>query len=257
MNKILVRFDDICPTMDFEQFARAEKLFEQYNIKPLLGVIPECKDPVLQIEPAHKDFWDWILSLQKKGYKIAMHGCFHVYDIEKKGIVNNGTHSEFAGHTYEEQLEKIRYGKKILSEHGITTDTFFAPSHSYDLNTLRALKAEGFKYLSDGRTKKPVMRCGLKCLPCRSFGIPRNAKRGLHTAVMHAHEWRKGFKEKDYFAFENFCKNYHDKFVTFEEYAAVPCGFYIIQIISERLCIFHGNYIMPLLSKIKHILIRK
>ena len=36
-----VRFDDICPTMDWEQFGRAAELMDKYDIKPLIGVIPE------------------------------------------------------------------------------------------------------------------------------------------------------------------------------------------------------------------------
>lgn len=54
--KILVRFDDICPTMDFANFNEAVNLMDKYGIKPLIGVIPECKDKDLEIEPAHADF---------------------------------------------------------------------------------------------------------------------------------------------------------------------------------------------------------
>ena len=50
---IVVRFDDICPTMNYEQFMRADEILREYNIKPLLGVIPKCKDPELQIDDYH------------------------------------------------------------------------------------------------------------------------------------------------------------------------------------------------------------
>lgn len=39
---ILVRFDDICPTMDWEQWKRAVKILKRYDVKPLIGVIPDC-----------------------------------------------------------------------------------------------------------------------------------------------------------------------------------------------------------------------
>lgn len=35
--KILIRFDDICPTMDFEQFHIAENMMNKYRIKLLIG----------------------------------------------------------------------------------------------------------------------------------------------------------------------------------------------------------------------------
>ena len=79
-------------------------------------------------------------------------GHQHIFISQHKGMVNNRVGSEFAGLSYEKQLEKILAGQKILKEHGIETDVFFAPAHSYDLNTLRALKKAGFKYISDGKS---------------------------------------------------------------------------------------------------------
>ena len=61
--KILVRFDDICPTMNYTEFQKALTVIEKYDIKPLLGIIPNCQDPELQIEAPHEDFWDFIDSV--------------------------------------------------------------------------------------------------------------------------------------------------------------------------------------------------
>ena len=133
MRKILVRFDDICPTMDWSQWNRAMKILKLYHVKPLIGVIPDCQDPDLLIDPPQRDFWDYLKSLQADGFAIAMHGYLHVYDTAVRGIVNDTFRSEFAGHSYEEQYEKIRKGKEILASHGIQTDIFFAPAHSYDI----------------------------------------------------------------------------------------------------------------------------
>lgn len=71
---ILIRFDDICPTMNYEQFNKAMSILDENNIKPLIGVIPDCKDPDLMIDRFHEDFWQWLHLLENKGYKIAMHG---------------------------------------------------------------------------------------------------------------------------------------------------------------------------------------
>ena len=128
-------------------------------------------------------FWDYLKALQADGFAIAMHGYLHLYDTNAQGIVNGTSLSEFAGHSYEEQYEKIRKGKEILASHGIQTDIFFAPAHSYDENTLRALSANGFKYVSDGKSSKPFVREGIICIPCRSGGCPRIRKYGCYTAV--------------------------------------------------------------------------
>ena len=36
MRKILIRFDDICPTMNFEEFDKAIDLMDELDIKPLI-----------------------------------------------------------------------------------------------------------------------------------------------------------------------------------------------------------------------------
>lgn len=64
--KILIRFDDICPTMNFEQFHLAETMMDKYQIKPLVGVVPDCRDSDLLISDGKNDFWDYVLALQKK-----------------------------------------------------------------------------------------------------------------------------------------------------------------------------------------------
>lgn len=170
MRKILVRFDDICPTMDWNQWNRAMKILKLYHVKPLIGVIPDCQDPDLLIDLLRRDFWDYLKALQADGFAIAMHGYLHLYDTNAQGIVNGTSLSEFAGHSYEEQYEKIRKGKEILASHGIQTDIFFAPAHSYDENTLRALSANGFKYVSDGKSSKPFVREGIICIPVDQVG---------------------------------------------------------------------------------------
>ena len=57
-----------------------------------------------------------------------MHGYTHVYDKEtyKKDFLNHGGKSEFFGHTYEEQLLRLKSGLKVFDDNGIKIDTFFA-----------------------------------------------------------------------------------------------------------------------------------
>ena len=58
--------------------------------------------------------------------------------------------SEFAGLGFEQQFAMLEKGKAILESHGIKTDIFMAPAHSYDRNTLNALQKLGFTKMTDG-----------------------------------------------------------------------------------------------------------
>ncbi|MBO5868921.1 MAG: DUF2334 domain-containing protein [Oscillospiraceae bacterium] len=137
--QIVFRLDDICPQMDHAKFHRMRKIFEEYGVKPIIGVVPDCKDPLLNCSEEDPDFWEMIRSLQADGWTIAMHGCYHLYVTKSSGLLSNGRRSEFAGLSYEEQYRKLEYGRDKLREHGIETDVFMAPSHSFDKKTIKAL----------------------------------------------------------------------------------------------------------------------
>ena len=44
---LLIRMDDICENMNWQLMDKCESLFDKYEIKPLLGVIPINQDPEL------------------------------------------------------------------------------------------------------------------------------------------------------------------------------------------------------------------
>lgn len=50
----------------FKQFHIAETIMDVYQVKPLIGVVPDCKDADLQISDEKSDFWGYVLALQKK-----------------------------------------------------------------------------------------------------------------------------------------------------------------------------------------------
>lgn len=252
--KILVRFDDICPTMDFVQFKRATDLLDQYEVKPFIGVIPDCKDPDLDIEKPHEDFWEFVKSLQAKGYKVAMHGYQHVFNSNHRGLVTNRIGSEFAGHPLDVQIEKIRKGKAILTSHGIDTDIFFAPAHSYDENTVKALAANGFKYMSDGKSSKPYLWHEIKLLPDRDSGCPRIRSRKLYTAVFHAHEWVRPDKKYAYKDLQNLLLQHSEKIVTWDEFALMKCGNLTLQQTVEKCYCLYEQHLKPTLVMLKRIL---
>ena len=255
--RIFVRCDDICPTMDFKRFTQAVEIFEKYDIKPLLGIVPMCEDSELQIDAPNERFWDYMHELKKRGYVLAMHGYRHVYDSNTRGKVNLGFKSEFAGHSLEAQIEKIGRGKEILKSHGIETDIFFAPAHSYDDNTIRALAINGFKYMSDGWSLEPYKRHGIICLPCRTGGIPKIKDGGYYTVVLHAHEWNYPEKADAYDRFNVLCKKYSTDFVDFSEYTDRKCGIYGVQRIIEIVVVFWRRQLFPIIRKIYHKIRKK
>ena len=81
---------------------------------------------------------------------VAMHGLNHLYTTKKAGLFPIGGKSEFAGLSFEKQKKMIGEGKHLLKDRGIITDIFMAPSHSFDKNTLKALKDNGFTKITDG-----------------------------------------------------------------------------------------------------------
>ena len=80
-----------------------------------------------------------------------MHGYNHVYDTKTnyKDYFNYGGDSEFYGHNYNHQFLKIKR-KRNIKKKGHDVRSFFAPNHTYDQNTLKALKANNFTFIIDG-----------------------------------------------------------------------------------------------------------
>lgn len=190
---IAVRMDDITPDMDWERFERVISMLRAAGVKPLLGVVPDNRDDNLAKDPVREDFWEKMCALRAEGYSIALHGYRHIYTTGKGGLFPLNLFSEYAGISYEEQFEMLREGKEILRAHGIETDLFMAPAHSYDKNTLKALKAAGFTGLTDGFGTRPYRRAGLVFYPISSQLSKAFSDRGGYTTmVIHSNTMNEG-----------------------------------------------------------------
>lgn len=216
--KIAVRMDDITPDMNWENFSFFRALFKEAGITPLLGIVPENKDAKLNCEKAHEDFYELMKQFAKEGYCLAMHGCHHVYTTKCGGCFPLNRYSEFAGLSYEEQKELLSYGKEKLKEHGIETDIFMAPAHSYDNNTLKALKELGFTKVTDGFGKAPYKDKGLTFYPI-SFLLDRSfrRKRGVTTMVVHANTVTEADKKR----YEQIFRDYGKHMISYSEYLKI------------------------------------
>ncbi len=53
---LLIRMDDVAENMNWKDMSKCESLFDKYNIKPLLGVIPNNQDKELYVYEKKKSF---------------------------------------------------------------------------------------------------------------------------------------------------------------------------------------------------------
>lgn len=183
--KYIFRLDDICPTMNWGNFSKLQTIFEKYDIKPILGVIPNNQDTKLDRDPPRENFWQIIQGLQQKGWIIAQHGYQHTYVTKDPGIIGLNKYSEFAGLPYEGQYEKIKQGKALLEDNLKTAiEWWMAPAHSFDENTCKALKELHFKYLTDGIALFPFKKYGLNWIP-QQIWKPERKLFGIWTICIH------------------------------------------------------------------------
>lgn len=205
MTTYFIRLDDACPKRDIEKWNRMENLLDAYQIKPLVAVIPACKDPEFAkyVEDIH--FWkERISSWQAKGWTLALHGYNHVYATQYGGINPVNKRSEFAGLPYEKQAEKIHRGYELLKSHGITPEIFVAPSHTFDENTLKALQAEtDIRFISDTPASDAYAKNGFTFIP-QQAGAVRELPFKIVTFCYHPNI----MQEKDFIKLENFIKTH-------------------------------------------------
>lgn len=185
----LLRLDDLCPTVPAGRWGRFVPLIEQFRLHPILAVIPDNRDPELQIAAPDPTFWSSMRGLEAAGAAIALHGYRHHCSSRGASLLGLSRQSEFAGIPEATQRQWIREGMGILRAHGLTPRMWVAPRHGFDAPTLRALQAEGILVLSDGLARQPFMRDGLLWIP-QQLWAPQEKRRGLWTICIHPHTAR-------------------------------------------------------------------
>lgn len=181
---LILRFDDITPAMAWDKFLPIKTRLGQLGVRCILGVVPECRDDALNIAEPRTDFFDLVRGWALSGDSIAQHGTFHVYDSSAGGLLGINARSEFAGHSFEKQLERLARGKAVLEREGVWQPYFMAPSHSFDLNTLRALRSLGFLAVTDGVGFHPYLVEDLLFVPqLTSRALPVTI--GVQTICIH------------------------------------------------------------------------
>lgn len=236
----MIRLDDITPDMNWDNFNLACKILDTYQIRPLLGVVPECHDEKLQIQHKRDSFWDILKELQAQGWMIAQHGTYHMYVTCDSGMLGLKNQSEFAGLSYEEQYEKLKTGKEILEKNGIKTDIFMAPGHTFDKNTIKALSNLGFRTVTDGLYHHPYRYQGIVFIPCRLKAY-RKIK-GIDTVCLHTNT----MKERDFLELGTFCKQNRDQIIPFS------AEMFEAQIVSRSVFVTVYEKVMVGIRQLKH-----
>jgi len=209
--KYILRLDDACERMDVKKWDKIEALCKQYCVKPIVAVIPNCEDKAFENYPVDKSFWGKVKNWIDNGWEIALHGYNHVYSTKCRGINPVNQRSEFAGESLNVQKEKIKKGVQIFNENGITPRVFVAPSHTFDLNTIEALKeCSKIRIISDTIASKPYLYKGITFVP-QQTGRVRKLPFKMITFCYHPNM----MTDTDFKELEEFLSKNSKKFIKF------------------------------------------
>ncbi len=188
--RYLLRFDDICPTMNWKVWRKIETALLAYQIKPLLALVPDNRDPQLCVAPAHENFWDEARRWQSMGWTIGLHGYQHLYVTDNAGLLGLNARSEFAGLSAFEQQEKLQNALAVFQREHVTPEIWIAPGHSFDENTVAALRKFGVHSVSDGFFLYPHCDTnGMFWLPQQLWRF-RKMPFGVWTICFHHNHWQ-------------------------------------------------------------------
>jgi predicted deacetylase len=220
MVQYLIRLDDLCPTNNLTKWQRFFNLCDDFGIKPIIAVIPYNVDPkLLKCGNYNPDYWQLVRELQRKGYTIGMHGYEHLYQSGNSGLLRMNNRSEFAGLPLIAQEAKIKQASEKFKQEGVVTSCFIAPAHTFDINTLIALKKHSYiKTISDGLLNMPYKRFGFDWIPAQLSEV---AEKKAHTWTFNYHP--ETCTDKGFYNLEKFIVKHYRHFVsadqlTFKEY---------------------------------------
>jgi predicted deacetylase len=217
--KYLIRLDDACPTQNRYNWKMIEDILDKYEVKPIVAVIPDCKDPSLAYDKPMENFWNIVKDWEKKGWTIGMHGYQHLYVPmdKRKSIVPIHNKTEFAGLPYEVQEEKIKRSWEIFINNGIKPNIWIAPSHTFDHNTLKALlNHTEIRIVSDGFAFDVFKYNNFFFIPQQLWKFikpPLEYPFRLFTICLHPNTMSK----EQILAVEKWLKNYRELFIDFNQ----------------------------------------
>lgn len=122
--------------------------------------------------------------------------------------------SEFNGLPLDKQKEKVRMSVAVMREHGINPKYFFAPGHTFDMNTLVALREESdIRIISDTIATRPYRYKSFVFIPQFSGQCREMKMNGLYTFCFHPNSMNDAAFEKT----DLFLQNHKDMFISFDD----------------------------------------
>lgn len=215
--RYLVRFDDICPTMDWDAWARIEPVLQAHAVKPIMAVVPDNRDPHLVAGAQAADFWARVRRWQAQGWTIALHGHQHLYSTRDPGLVGINPFSEFAGLPEAAQRDKLQRALAVFACEGVRADAWVAPGHSFDALTVKLLLEAGIDVVSDGLYGRPLRHLGALWVPQQLWRF-RPMPAGLWTVCYHCN----GFGAAATDGFARDIRRYAARIVSLADACAAP-----------------------------------
>lgn len=216
MNKTsyFIRLDDASPYMDNIKWDRIMSILEKHKIRVLIGLIPDNKDCHTIKQTYNQSFWEKAKEWECDGHVIALHGYDHCYLSINGGINPIHNRSEFAGIPIEIQKEKIKKGYRILLNNGLSPIVFYAPSHTFDENTIKALTEETpIRIISDTIALKSYKAYGVTFIPQQIGQFRYIPFSGNYTFCFHPNN----MNDEDFKQFEYFISKNRSKFFNYNE----------------------------------------
>lgn len=185
----LLRFDDLCPTMNWRMWREVESVVRDHGIRPIVAVIPDNRDPSFNFEEPVDDFWSRVRAWQADGWTIGLHGYQHVYVSDQRGVCGTDPRSEFAGVAPAEQERKLRAGRDLFIDNGVAIDAWIAPNHSFDETTVGVVRRLGIEVINDGFDMWPHRDAsGTFWVPCQLNEFV-DRRTGVWTVHYHPNYW--------------------------------------------------------------------
>jgi Uncharacterized protein conserved in bacteria (DUF2334) len=185
----VLRLDDACHAMARAPWARIEAACDRLAIRPIVGVIPDCRDQGLRFDAPDSQFWNHVRRWQEKGWAIAMHGLHHACHDDPPGcraLVPFHRRGEFVGLPLDRQMTLIAEAWRIFEAEQVKPTVFMAPAHSFDLTTLEALgRGTDIRWITDGIAARPFSRHDFGWLPVQMARFRDYIPFGYWTVCIH------------------------------------------------------------------------
>src|SRR5262249_27286572 len=73
--RYVFRLDALHPRMNWRNFERVRALFAQFGVRPVAGIIPDCRHRDLLRGETYAGFWPEMRNLRQDGWTVALDGC--------------------------------------------------------------------------------------------------------------------------------------------------------------------------------------